>query len=84
LDRRPSGPQSQSVRGGEEKNSQPTPEIEPPNSDSSELPGGVEDTHETVSQDILHLTCEMNIDRDVRYATTHTKGEKQYGKSSQN
>jgi hypothetical protein len=26
----------------------------------------------------------MNIDRDVRYATTHTKGEKQYGKSSQN
>jgi len=29
LDRRVGGPQSRSGRGGEEKNSQPPPEIEP-------------------------------------------------------
>jgi hypothetical protein len=30
LDRRPGGPQSRSGRGGEEKNSQPLPRLEPP------------------------------------------------------
>jgi hypothetical protein len=30
LDRRLGGPQSRSGRGGEEKNSQPLPELEPP------------------------------------------------------
>jgi hypothetical protein len=33
LDRRLGGPQSRSGRGGEEKNSQPSPGIEPYNSD---------------------------------------------------
>jgi hypothetical protein len=34
LDRRLSGPQSRSVRGGKEENSQSPPEIEPYNPDS--------------------------------------------------